>query len=136
MNHIPTEERLAQIVDLVQAEMPLLPNDQVRKILVGRLVRLVFPNGRIQEQPAPDAPAGPVPMEDQEADRYGRMVAGFGRFKGQRYRDIPRDYLEWLADQKRDEWQALHRYLNAPARLREDEQALETQDWPEHHDSR
>ena len=38
-------------------------------------------------------------MSDQKSREFGRRVVEFGKFRSQRYDDVPLDYLEWLADQ-------------------------------------
>ena len=38
-------------------------------------------------------------MSDRKSREFGRRVVEFGKFRGQRYDDVPLDYLEWLADQ-------------------------------------
>jgi len=38
------------------------------------------------------------PLDDTEAERMGRNIVEFGKHAGKCYRDVPTDYLEWLAD--------------------------------------
>lgn len=38
-------------------------------------------------------------MSDERSQEYGHMMVEFGKFLGQRYDDVPLDYLEWLVDQ-------------------------------------
>lgn len=38
-------------------------------------------------------------MSDERSRAFGRRTVDFGRHRGERYDDVPLDYLEWLADQ-------------------------------------
>ena len=51
-----------------------------------------------------DLPLVPDPlaaMTDAEAKAFGREIMSFGKHKGDKLRDIPLEYLAWLADQAR-----------------------------------
>lgn len=37
-------------------------------------------------------------MTEEEATTFERSLIDFGQYNGQRFADIPMDYLEWLAD--------------------------------------
>ena len=37
-------------------------------------------------------------MTDDQATVFERSTIEFGQYKGQRFKDIPMEYLEWLAD--------------------------------------
>lgn len=38
-------------------------------------------------------------MTKEQANRFGGEVIQFGKYQGMPYREVPREYLEWLADQ-------------------------------------
>jgi hypothetical protein len=58
-------------------------------------------------------PLPPVePMTEQQAKAYGLSALDFGKHAGEELRDVPVDYLEWLADASRDLWRNLHGYLH------------------------
>jgi hypothetical protein len=48
-------------------------------------------------------------MSDDAARRFGDQIITFGVHQGQRYDDVPLEYLEWLADQNA----ALVRYVRS-----------------------
>lgn len=73
-----------------------------RRVLAGMIHR--------DESPAPPA-TQLEPMSDREYWEFELRMMEFGRHCGEQMRDIPRDYLAWLADQSRQTWRDLHRYL-------------------------
>lgn len=54
-----------------------------------------------------------TPMLDAEAKGYEANIIGFGKHKGKRYSEVPVEYLQWLADKQREDWRALHAYLQS-----------------------
>ena len=48
-------------------------------------------------------------LSDERSREFGKRMVEFGKFRGQRYDDVPLDYLEWLADQG----VVLRRYLES-----------------------
>ena len=40
-----------------------------------------------------------ITMTPEQAERFGRERITFGKHAGTEYRDVPREYLEWLADE-------------------------------------
>lgn len=74
-------------------------------------------NGVMRECLDYAAPLIPKPQElltmsNAEASRFGCERITFGKYAGTEYRDVPRDYLEWLAD----EALKLQSYLRATQR--------------------
>lgn len=51
------------------------------------------------------------PMTQDESHRFGRMPITYGRWSGTPMHSVPRDYLDWLCELKREEWKQLLRYL-------------------------
>lgn len=54
------------------------------------------------------------PMTDEEAKRFGKETMTFGKHCGKQIDSVDLDYLSWLADNSRQTWRNLHRYLNSP----------------------
>lgn len=53
------------------------------------------------------------PMTSGESKAFGEQYINFGKWAGDRYCDVPRDYLDWLVETKRSEWRQLLRYLQS-----------------------
>jgi hypothetical protein len=51
------------------------------------------------------------PMTKHERACFEAETMIYGKHFGEKMGDIPRDYLEWLADAKHREWRQLRRYL-------------------------
>lgn len=67
-----------------------------------------------------EVPPHPVkPMTAQEALAFEQEPMEFGKYNGVAVKDVPLDYLQWVADAGRRTWQQLHAYLNSP-RIREE----------------
>ena len=52
-------------------------------------------------------------IDQRAAETFGATKVTFGIHKGVRWKDVPREYAEWLADNKRDEWTDLNNFLRA-----------------------
>lgn len=67
-----------------------------------------------------ETPPQPVkPMTDQEATAFECEPMEFGKYNGVPVKDVPLDYLEWVADAGRKTWRQIHAYLNSPRLLAE-----------------
>ena len=55
---------------------------------------------------------------DRESRRYGEVVLGFGKYRGQALKDVPESYLLWVLDNFEGLWpqtrRAIERYLEGP----------------------
>ena len=51
------------------------------------------------------------PMSVGEQQEFGNTLIDFGQHAGQPYREVPRSYLEWLADRSRLQFRNLRRFL-------------------------
>lgn len=60
-------------------------------------------------------------MSLNEEAEFGRNAIPFGRHAGLSYDEVPRDYLDWLVEEKRTEWRQLVRYLKARNRREVDD---------------
>ena len=50
-------------------------------------------------------------MTDKEAREFGQTMMEFGQYEGQKFDDVPMDYLEWIAERKLID--QLRRYLKS-----------------------
>jgi hypothetical protein len=64
---------------------------------------------------AGEIPPQPVkPMTDAEAQAFEQEPMEFGKYNGVKVKDVPLDYLIWVADAGRKTWQQIHAYLHSP----------------------
>lgn len=93
--------------ELIREEME--SRDPVAQRIIANRVRLAIEEwikaGENPPQPVP-------PMNDAEVRRCELEIMPFGKHHGEQIRDVPFDYLEWLADESRNTWRKLHAYLN------------------------
>jgi hypothetical protein len=102
-----TNHELQSLLDLISETLQTLP-DNARGIAANLIRR------RIDElYPKPIAKCVDVveKMTPAEQHAFGITELGYGKYLDIQIRDIPREYLEWLADAKRKEWRELHSYL-------------------------
>ncbi len=105
-----------QLVELVQSECEGL--DEVgKRIVANRLAELVEP-WRVKKPL--NHPAALVPYTEAEAIAFEQEVITFGMHSGKRYADVPLEYLQWLADQSRQNFHCLWRYLKSERVKREE----------------
>ena len=81
-----------------------------RRIIANRIVAFLsawLP--LVETAPPPTA----TPMTDIEAKAYGDERMEFGHYAGTRIDEVPRSYLEWLADSSRTTAVQLSRYLKS-----------------------
>lgn len=61
-----------------------------------------------------EVPPQPVqPMTDAEAIRFESEPMEFGKYNGIPVKDVPLDYLAWVADAGRRSWRQIHAYLQS-----------------------
>lgn len=87
-------------------------SDQQRQIICSGLRRVL--NSISPERQDQAAQEEITPLSLTEAQAYGKRKQEYGKFSGKPMSSIPREYLGWLADNKRKEvteWKSLLRYL-------------------------
>ena len=104
-------ELAKQLVDLMNAE--LFSMDAVGRRIVLNCVQEYIQPFLQPSKPAAPAAIVPSPMDEREAQQYGETAWKFGKYSGKTVKEIPGSYLAWLADQSRDTWRNLTRYLNS-----------------------
>jgi uncharacterized protein (DUF3820 family) len=107
---------LPELIEFVLAEIDATPGIPENKRLAANAVRRAIDERFPLPKPSIRLRMGATiqslaPMTPREAYAYGNQEMLYGRHAGTRIRDIPRDYLEWLGDEKRQDWQQLRRYL-------------------------
>jgi hypothetical protein len=111
-------EIAAEIISLIQDEAGKL--DAVGQRIMAR---------RIQEcvqawLPPPTVAVrftDPKPLTTAQAREYGSRLMEYGQYKGTPIKDVPHDYLAWLADKSRETWTSLRDYLSSPGLRRVEE---------------
>ena len=88
----------ADLVDLIRAELP--EEAMQRRVTINKIIAALSP------PPIPKQDSPPVNITG-----FSTRVMPYGKHSGQRYCEIPKDYLAWLADAKRQEWCELDAYL-------------------------
>lgn len=110
---------IESVIELVKGEAEHL-DPTARHVLARHLLCLVGPwiQGShvlvVADKPIATSRTELAPMTDRESLDYERTKLGFGEHGKKLIRDVPLDYLAWLADESRRTWMLLHRYLNAP----------------------
>ncbi len=102
------------LAELVREEMSKR-NEIEQRIIANRVKMTIskwISSGQIPPQPV-------EPMTDQEALVFEREIMEFGKYSGMQIKDIPLDYLIWLADAGRKSWRNTHAYLSSPRISRE-----------------
>jgi hypothetical protein len=98
------------LVDLIATETQGLDTIGTR-IVANRIYEVIRPwlhPSRQGMSPAIE------PMTDEESRRFEHTFIPFGKYATSPIENVPVAYLEWLADQSRNTWRNLHRYLNSP----------------------
>jgi len=108
---MPINEDIRDITELIESVADDL-NDVGKRVLALR-VQECIQQWLSSTKPKAQRP-NLVPFTIIEAREYGSKLMDFGFHKGTPIKDIPRDYLEWLADKSRNNWQELWKYLNSP----------------------
>jgi hypothetical protein len=118
------------LAEIVEEETRGL-DDIGKRIVANRLGAIIAPWQKLSDdrevvrRAGPPMPRGLTPMHPAEVESFSNRRITFGKHAGQRYRDIPLDYLRYMADLCRRTWQDYTRYL-ASASIRREEQQTHT----------
>jgi len=109
-------ETAAELVSFIISEASSY--DEIgKRIIANRISEAIA--GWLPSKAPVSTPVALQPMDDKEAKEYGKQTLGFGQNAYEPIENVPLEYLCWLADQSRQTWQSLHRYLNSPRIKRE-----------------
>lgn len=102
---------LGPAVALMLEELTSLPESERR--IVGNIVRRKLAD--LCGEPVHDPPpvAEVQPMRDAEAKTFADEIVPYGKYKGESWGDVPRAWLEWLAEQKRSEAKKFAAFLKS-----------------------
>lgn len=109
--HRKARQAAQALAALIEAELATLPAS-ARQVLASGVYAAID-----RHLPGARCGAGPKPMDDAEARRFGQETMPFGKFAGTKMDEVPLDYLEWYADQPLQ--RQLIRYLKS-RRIREE----------------
>ena len=104
-------DELLQMLSDELRPLALLPDGSLQLRIAANKFRRVLDQFDPPKPPDPLLVMSLLPMTDAEAKQFETNPMAYGKHAGTPTRDVPRDYLEWLADAKRSEWREMHRYL-------------------------
>lgn len=127
---IPTDPESPIVVEKYEGSSPIEISEYLKEVIEEELKtpqlteqhRQIICSGlrRVLNSISPEKPDDRVAAEEitpfslTEAQAYGKRQQEYGKFSGKPMSSIPREYLGWLADNKRKEvteWKSLLRYL-------------------------
>ncbi|OHB80873.1 MAG: hypothetical protein A2W31_11495 [Planctomycetes bacterium RBG_16_64_10] len=98
-----------QLCELIASETRGMDTVATR-IVANRIARVIEPWLPLRDKSAATLVQ---PMTNSEARVFEQETIEFGKHAGTKFKDVPLDYLIWLADKCRRTWRKIHAYLDS-----------------------